>query len=97
MAKSAKSITERTNFGRSRSSETRVGDALVTAGVGVATALWTATRPTGSRFFWSLGLVGLGAISMVESQPGTALESGGAGMLGAASGVGILEVLNLVQ
>lgn len=88
---------ERTYVGRGPSNQTRVADALVTAGVGALSAIWTATRAPSQQIWWGIGFMGLGAISMVESQPGTSLESGGAGMLGANAGVTLLGILGLVK
>ena len=87
----------RTHIGPAPSKETRVGDTVITAGVGAATAVWTATRPSAQGIFWALGFMGLGVISMVESQPGTSLESGAAGALGANTAVLVLHLFNLAK
>lgn len=87
----------RTHIGPAPSKETRVGDTIVTAGVGAGTAVWTATRPSAQGILWALGFMGLGVISMVESQPGTSLESGAAGALGANAAVLVLHLFNLAK
>lgn len=99
--KSARSTDEnvmhRETFGRAAGNDKMIGDALTVAGVAAGTALWTATRSSTQGFFWGLGFMGLGAIGMVESQPGTVLESGSAGTLGANSAVVLLHVLGLAK
>lgn len=88
---------ERESIGRASSNKKILGDAVSAAGVGAATALWTATRPSPSNIFWGLAFVGLGAVTMLESQPGTILESGGAGTLGANSAWSLLYLFNLAK
>lgn len=95
--KSLQEYGSRTHIGPAPSKETRVGDTVITAGVGAGTALWTATRPSAQGIFWALGFMGLGVISMVESQPGTSLESGAAGALGANTAVLLLHLFNLAK
>lgn len=92
-----KSVLKRETIGRSSSSKKMLGDALTVAGAAGATGLWTATRTGPSKIFWGLGFVGLGALTMLESQPGTFLESGGAGILGANTGILLLDILGMLK
>lgn len=90
-------VLQRGSVGRASSNEKMLGDAVTTAGVGAGTALWSATRPGAQAFFWSLGFMVLGTITMVESKPGTVLESGAAGTLGANTAVFVFELLNMIK
>lgn len=90
-------VLQRESIGRKSSQGKIVGDALTTAATAAATGLWSATRTGSGAIFWPIGLIGLGAIGMVEAQPGTFLESGSAGILGANATVGILRVLGLIK
>lgn len=92
-----KSVLQRDSIGRSSSNTKMLGDAVTVAAVGGGTALWSATRPGAQSIFWSLGLMGLGGIAMVESRPGTVLESGAAGALAANTAVLVFKLLNLVK
>jgi hypothetical protein len=92
-----KSILQQESFGRKSSSKKQIGDALTTVATGTATGLWSATRTGSGGFFWSAGLMGLGAIGMIESQSGTFLESGSAGMLGANGTVFLLKLLGMLK
>lgn len=92
-----KPVLQRSSVGRSSSGTKMLGDAVSTAATGAATGLWSATRPGTSRFFWAVGFMGLGTIGMVESMPGTLLESGSAGMLGANSIVLTLDILGMLK
>lgn len=93
----APSVLQRETVGRASSNTKMLGDALTVMGIGAGSALWTATRPGAQSIFWALGSMGLGGIGMVESRPGTILESGSAGVLGANSGVLLLRLLNIVK
>lgn len=67
------------------SDEVRLLDGAVTAGVAVASALWTATRPTtGQQYGWGafLAVLGLGTAVMGRGE----LRYGGFGLLGVQSG-----------
>lgn len=96
MAKS-KNVLQRSSVGRGSSHTKVLGDTLTTAALGTGAAFWTATRPGAQGIFWGLGLTGLGAVTMLESQPGTVLESGGAGVLAASAAVTALHIFNLAQ
>ena len=93
----APSVLQRETIGRASSNTKMLGDALTVMGIGAGSALWTATRPGAQSIFWALGSMGLGGIGMVESRPGTILESGSAGVLGANSAVLLLRLLNIVK
>lgn len=92
-----KPILKRESIGRASSNKKMLGDAVTVAAVGGGTALWSATRSGTQAVLWSLGLMGLGGIAMVESQPGTVLESGAAGALGSNTAVLIFKLLNMVK
>lgn len=94
----SKGILQRETIGRASSNSKMVGDSVTVAGVGGVTALWIATRPNGGQAYaWAGGIAALGVIAMVESRPGTVLESGAAGALGASVGVGLLKLFNLAK
>lgn len=94
----APSVLQRETIGRASSNTKMVGDSVTVAGVGGVTALWIATRPNGGQAYaWAGGIAALGVIAMVESRPGTVLESGAAGALGASVGVGLLKLFNLAK
>lgn len=90
-------LLRRETIGRESSNKKMLGDALTVSGVAVGSGIWTATRPSAQGFFWGIGLAALGAVTMVESQPGTFLESGGAGLLGANTALVVLHALNLAK
>ena len=92
-----KGLLQRETIGRESSSKKMLGDALTTVATGTATGLWSATRTGSGGYFWSAGLMGLGAIGMIESQAGTFLESGSAGMLGANGTVFLLKLLGMIK
>ena len=88
-------VLERTHVGRKSSQSKQIGDALIVGGAGAGSALWSVTRPGPQSIYWALGLMAASGLGMIESQPGTLLESGSAGMLGANSAVLLLRLLNL--
>lgn len=92
-----KSVLRRESVGRQSSNTKMLGDAVTVAAVGGGTAMWSATRPGSQSIFWALGMMGLGGIAMVESKPGTVLESGAAGALGSNTAVLIFKLLNMVK
>ena len=92
-----KSILKRETIGRGSSNKKMLGDALSTVATGAATGLFAATRTGSGAIFWPIGFIALGTIGMVESQPGTYLESGSAGMLGANSVVALGRLFGLIK
>lgn len=92
-----KSILQRSTVGRKAGNTKVLGDALTTLVVGGSTGLFAASRQGSSGYLWSAAFIGLGAITMLESQPGTLLESGGAGLVGGNGVVFIGKLLGMVK
>lgn len=92
-----KSIPKRQTVGRASSNTKILGDTFTTMGAGLATGGWIATRPGTQWIYWGIGLTGAGALAMLESQPGTFLESTGAGVIAASATVTLLRALGLAR
>lgn len=90
-------VTQRESIGRSSSNTKLLGDSVTAAGAGVASGAWVATRKGMGAYWWGLGLTGVGAIAMLESKPGTFLESAGAGVLAASATVTTLHLFGLAK
>ena len=90
-------LLHRETIGREASDRKMIGDALSTMATGAATGLFAATRTGSGAIFWPIGFMALGTIGMIESQSGTFLESGSAGMLGANSVVALGRLFGLIK
>ncbi len=92
-----KGLLQRETIGRESSGKKMLGDGLTVLATAGGTGLWTATRTGSTKIFWGLGFMGLGALTLLESQPGTLLESAGAGALGGPTAVVLLDILGMLK